>query len=171
MALTYTAITTTTVGAGGVSSITFSSIPQTYTDLLIRLSGRSAESAQASTFRIALNGSVSSFSGKGVWTTSPNAFTYRNYNNSIISEVPANSRALNFGNTELYIPGYTVVANKGVSIYAVAENFGDFLINRSYLFRSNTAAITSITLDVFSANVNFNWAQNTNVTLYGIKNL
>lgn len=40
MANTYQIIQTVTVGAGGAASIDFSSIPQTYTDLKILLSGR-----------------------------------------------------------------------------------------------------------------------------------
>ena len=38
---TYTLISSVTVGAGGASSIDFTSIPSTYTDLLVKISARS----------------------------------------------------------------------------------------------------------------------------------
>ena len=40
MADTYTLISSVTVGAGGASSIDFTSIPATYTDLLVKFSLR-----------------------------------------------------------------------------------------------------------------------------------
>ena len=40
MANTFQLISSTTVGAGGASSIDFTSIPSTYTDLVIKWSGR-----------------------------------------------------------------------------------------------------------------------------------
>ena len=42
---TMTKLATYTVGAGGDSSVTFSNIPQTYTDLVIRVSARTTRSA------------------------------------------------------------------------------------------------------------------------------
>ena len=39
---TFTKIASATVGSGGASSIEFTSIPSTYTDLVIKLSMRSA---------------------------------------------------------------------------------------------------------------------------------
>ena len=44
MANTYTLISSVTVGSGGASSIDFTSIPATYTDLCLVWSGRSAGS-------------------------------------------------------------------------------------------------------------------------------
>ena len=45
-------IATTTVGGGGTSSITFSSIPQTYTHLQIRLLGKYAVSGDTTLIRV-----------------------------------------------------------------------------------------------------------------------
>jgi hypothetical protein len=48
MANTYTLISSVTVGSGGAANIEFTSIPQTYTDLLYKISGRlSVDSASA----------------------------------------------------------------------------------------------------------------------------
>ena len=49
MANTYELIASSTVGAGGASSIDFNSIPNTYTDLLVKLSGRSSTGYNALT--------------------------------------------------------------------------------------------------------------------------
>ena len=44
MPVTYKPIATVTVGAGGAASIDFTSIPGTYTDLLVLISARSTRS-------------------------------------------------------------------------------------------------------------------------------
>jgi hypothetical protein len=49
-------IATTTVGSGGASSVTFSSIPQTYTHLQIRLSAQSNDTANSGLGNNRLNG-------------------------------------------------------------------------------------------------------------------
>ena len=45
MANTFEQITTVTVGSGGASSIDFTSIPQTYTDLVIKTSARNTSTS------------------------------------------------------------------------------------------------------------------------------
>ena len=50
MATTYKAISTVTVGSGGAASITFSSIPATYTDLVLKISGRHDTSSDQGIF-------------------------------------------------------------------------------------------------------------------------
>jgi len=45
MATTYTLISSVTVGSGGAATMTFSSIPQTYTDLLVRVSARNTSTS------------------------------------------------------------------------------------------------------------------------------
>ncbi len=65
MADTYKALSTVTVGAGGSSTITFSNIPQTYTDLRIVLSARTDRSGFPNdNIRVYPNGSSSRCQGK-----------------------------------------------------------------------------------------------------------
>jgi len=64
MALTYTAIATTTVGSGGAASITFSSIPGTYTDLVVKASVRSNQGNIANSLTIQFNGSSANFTSR-----------------------------------------------------------------------------------------------------------
>ena len=52
-----------TVGSAGAASVTFSSIPQTFTDLRIVVSGRSARTGNVgNAMLVSFNGSASNFS-------------------------------------------------------------------------------------------------------------
>jgi hypothetical protein len=51
----YESIATTTVGAGGAASVTFSSIPSTYSHLQIRLMGRTNRAATLDNVKITFN--------------------------------------------------------------------------------------------------------------------
>ena len=66
MANTYTLISSVTVGSGGASSIEFTSIPSTYTDLLLNFSGRSNTNQASGGFacKIEFNGSSSNLSAR-----------------------------------------------------------------------------------------------------------
>jgi hypothetical protein len=73
-------ISTVTVGSGGISAIEFTGIPQTYTDLLIKLSLRSNQNANTGeNLRLRFNGSSASvysersLEGNGSNTTSYSA--------------------------------------------------------------------------------------------------
>jgi len=61
MANTYQLISSTTVGAGGASSILFSSIPATYTDLILDLSVRTSNAASQAILDIKFNGSSANY--------------------------------------------------------------------------------------------------------------
>ena len=65
--MTYTLISTVTVGAGGAASIDFNSIPGTYTDLLLVVSVRSTRPAATNDgLFMSINGSGSSTTGSGI---------------------------------------------------------------------------------------------------------
>jgi hypothetical protein len=57
MAITYTLISSVTVGAGGAASMSFTSIPSTYTDLVVFCSGRAANSFTSAGLLLKFNGS------------------------------------------------------------------------------------------------------------------
>jgi hypothetical protein len=169
MANTYIPIATTTVGSGGVSTITFNSIPQTYTDLLIKLSLRSNFANQANGLLFITNGNSSDYSlrvleGNGSTVGSTNT-TY-----SVLGIINGNSTTVNtFSNVEIYIPNYTSSNNKSFSCDAVTENSGTTAYQYFYsALRSSTAAITSIAFADGTSGQNF--MQYSTATLYGIKN-
>jgi hypothetical protein len=167
MANTYEAIATVTVGSGGAAEMEFTSIPATYTDLLVKFCARSTQAATSSSARFELNGSTSSFTGKNLQGTG-SAAQSGNLTSSYLGEISgANATATTFGNGELYIPNYASSNNKSFSIDGTMEN--NATLSYSNLIAglwSNTAAITSITLYVDSTT----FAQYSTATLYGIKN-
>ena len=166
MADTYTLISSVTVGAGGASSIDFTSIPSTYTDLCVKLSMRGSRSAVYDTVNLTFNGSTG-FSSKLLQGNGSTAGSY-NYANNIYVDLEGNSAtASTFSNAEFYIPNYAGSTYKSVSIDGVGETNGTTAYtNLSAGLWSNTAAITSVKFDV-AANT---FLQYSTAYLYGIKN-
>ena len=170
MANTYTLIASSTVGSGGAASIDFTSIPSTYTDLVIKGSARDNTSAGDAEFlQLQFNGSTSSLSsrwirGNGTNATSSNSATVLEAGLSNGPTMTANT----FTNYEFYIPNYTGSNNKSVSADMVLENNATFgYMALSAGLWSNTAAITSIKLLVEGGG---SFVQYTTAYLYGIKN-
>ncbi len=166
---TFTLIASSTVGAGGASSIDFTSIPQTYTDLVLKLSLRNALSDVWDNADISFNGSTTTYTnlqlrGNGSTTTSAKSTTQPAVNYWHV--VSNNATASTFGNAEIYIPNYTGSVNKSVSIDSVTENnatsAADTLTAGLW---GNTAAITSIKLQGNGSN----FVQYSTAYLYGIK--
>ena len=174
MANTYVAIATVTVGAGGASTIDFSSIPATYTDLCLKVSMRNTIAATYSVPTFRLNGSTSSIysqrrllgSGSG---TSSNADSNTSYGILAIGQA-ATSTASTFGSYELYIPNYAGSNNKSWSIDQVTENNGTeaYAVLWAGIWAS-TSAINQITIQDATGGAG-NIAQYSTATLYGIKN-
>jgi hypothetical protein len=167
MANTYTLISSSTVGSGGAANIEFTSIPATYTDLLVLATARSTRTGSVDDLVIQFNSSTSNLSGKrlfgtGSGTASDNLTDIRGF------AVASGSTANTFSNNSFYIPNYTSSTNyKSVSVDYVNENNA----TESYSgitagLWSSTAAITSIKL---LAN-NGNLEQYSTFYLYGIKN-
>ena len=87
-------ISTVTVGSGGVSSIDFTSIPQTYTDLLLKLSFRVNSSNTDNYFNLNFNSNSSAvYSYRGLNGTGSSAFsdTWTNQNNAYINTSNGNT--------------------------------------------------------------------------------
>ena len=170
MADTYTLISSVTVGAGGASSIDFTSIPATYTDLLLVWSGRSDRSAAQDGQKLQFNGSTSSYSDRGLTGNGATASSGSNATTYIYGGIipSATATASTFGNISYYIPNYAGSSNKSVSMDSVAENNNTtaYSILEAGLW-SNSAAITSIKLSSENA---ANYVQYSTAYLYGIKN-
>ena len=168
MATTYEAIATVTVTGATAASMDFTSIPQTYTDLLIKYSGR-VNAAVDPTLKVIFNSNTSNYSSKVLYGdgTTPGSFngsTAYAYGGYVCN---SNHTANTFSNGEIYIPNYTSSNNKSVSVDDVIETNA----TESYLFLaaslwSDSAAITSISLDPVNADL----VQYSSATLYGIKN-
>ena len=159
-------ISTVTVGSGGVATISFTGIPQTYTDLLVKLSGRSTAATTVAVVNIALNGSTSNFSGRYIEGTGTAAGSYTDQPRMVAVAIGTNYTASTFSNSEFYIPNYTSSNNKSISVDAVTENNATAsFIEVSANLWSNTAPIGQIDLTLNAGN----FAQYSTATLYGIR--
>lgn len=173
MANTYIQIgSTVTVGSGGAASIDFTSIPATFTDLVIKLSGRSTETTanESSELRLQFNADTGSnysrrmLYGDGGAVGSSSATT----TGMRVGFVDTNGNtASTFSSSEVYIPNYAGSTQKSVSADSVVEgNVAQFMYATLIAgLWSNTAAITDIKLFVPS----YNFVQYSTATLYGIK--
>ncbi len=173
MATTLIKIASSTVGSGGASSISFTSIPSTYTDLLIKLSARGTDTGTNGWNQgvITFNSSSTGYSsilllGRG--DLAPVSFTGGSTGIDYGFYVSNAATTTNtFASNEIYIPNYTGSNYKSVNSDIGEENSGArAIMGFSGGVWANSAAITSITLERTST---WNFVENTTATLYGIK--
>jgi hypothetical protein len=171
MANTYIQIgSTVTVGALGAATIDFSSIPSSYTDLIVKLSTRdTAVTANTGAAKVTFNGTVTTYTNKNV-TGSGSAAASGSAGTSFIdaglgSVMPTvGNTSSTFSNIEIYIPNYAGSLNKQVSTDAVGENNATAAyagIVATLL--ANTAAVASITITSTTL-----FGQYSTASLYGI---
>lgn len=153
-----------------VSSVTFSSIPSTYKDLVLRCSMRDTQAAQFVSAFLQINSITSGYSYTYVRGNS--SAVVSNYDVSqtkfFISNNNANtSTSSTYANLEVYIPNYNSSNNKIISSNNVCEDNSSSPVYQLTLagLLSNTAAVTSLTV---SASTLF--ATDSSFYLYGIKN-
>ena len=167
MANTYTLIASSTVGSGGTGTITFSSIPATYTDLKIVASVRGNANYANQSYEIRPNGSTSSMTARRIYGSGSSAASD---STPYIEGVGNTATASTFSNDEIYIPNYTSSNYKSISIDNVSENNATtaYAMLSAFLW-SNTAAITSIDLTTVGSGSPL-FVQYSTFYLYGIKN-
>jgi len=101
MANTYTLIASSTVGSGGASSIDFTSIPSTYTDLVVKLSARGDGAAFYQNCKIEFNGVTSSYTYRTLLAVAGTPESGSSTGNAY--PIPAaTATSSTFGNTEFY---------------------------------------------------------------------
>jgi hypothetical protein len=167
MANTYTLIASSTVGSGGTAYVEFTSIPDTYTDLLVKLSLRSSQTATYGSCNILLNGSTSNFSHKFLYGEGAAVASFSNTTNLSADQNGDSATANTFSNADIYISNYLSSNYKSILQDSVTENNAtNAYIELGSLLWSNTAAITSVR---FSATGTSVWKQYSTAYLYGIK--
>ena len=169
MATTMTLIAKQTIGSAGVTSITFSNIPQTYTDLKIVSSARGSTSNVLQSVNLTFNSSrTTNMTRLYVYGSTIASDTSVGNGQGEAGFIPgATATASIFSNNEIYIPNYRSTASKSYSDDSVVENnsSSDFLIfMTSGLNTSVTTAITSITLDSNAGD----FVEFSTIYLYGI---
>lgn len=171
MANTYVQIATTTVGGAGASSIDFSSIPSTYTDLVLKVSLRGTDANNYVNNKITFNGSTSGYTSKLLYGLGSSTGSL---NNAVTNAVDFSSygtgssaTANTFGSAEIYIPNYAGSTNKSLSVDAVSENNATTAIAALTAgLWSNTSAINQVTITPAVGT----FVQHSTATLYGISN-
>jgi len=151
------------------ATVTFSSIPGTFTDLVLKWSVRDTNPGTGANYLVTINSDITN-----------NSDTYLRGNGSAASSNFATAQVGLFGgfnngdtstanvysNGEMYIPNYAASAKKPISAFGVNEDNASFAsIYAVANLNSGTAAVTSLTL---KASVLF--MTYSSFYLYGIKN-
>jgi hypothetical protein len=172
MANTYTLIASNTLSSSA-ASVTFSSIPNTYTDLVLRLSTRTDVAGQAiKSITLTFNSiggtaySSTRLQGDGSSAASGRVSNAASLVLHFASE-GATATSNTFSNNEIYIPSYTISANKPISSITAQENnqTNAYVVAHAGLL-SDTAVISSITLSVSTDN----FVSGSSFYLYGLYN-
>ena len=166
----YDSIATVTVGAGGSSSITFSSIPATYTHLQIRWIARNSSISGANNYNLQFNGDTAS-----------NYAVHDLYGDGATAAAQAGSSRGNIWTT--FVPGSSATANAfaagvidildyaNTNKYKTLRQLQGYDLNGSGEVRltsglwQSTSAITSINIGLSSPT----YVQYSSFALYGIK--
>jgi hypothetical protein len=173
MANTYTLISSNIVGVSGASSVSFSSIPATYTDLKLLISARdNRNDVEVSNIYFNFNsaGAGTNFSGRYIYGTGSSVVSSTTGISSGLASFATGiiNTTSTFGNAEVYISNYSsTTLNKVLSSDASTENNGTagFNLMLSGLY-SSTSAISSIEMTP----LNTPFLQYSSFYLYGIKN-
>ncbi len=151
--------------SSSAASVTFSSIPSGYRDLVLKCSAQMASGGASDNLLVQFNSSGgTAYSATYVQGTGSAAFSGRNSSTSTIRLYNGISQ-YNWANIELYIPSYTASQNKPVSGFTVTEqNLATdcYVVADAGLWR-DTSAITSITLSTGS-----NLVSGSSFYLYGL---
>lgn len=170
MANTYQLIASTTLSTTS-TLVTFSSIPATYTDLVLRFSARLGN-AGADDWTIQPNGSNTNGTSRMVYYdgSGASAAAASTSNASLLfGTIPGTSITSNtFGSCEIYIPNYAGTTTKPISGISVMENNNSVyaFIHATAGLYNNTSSLTS--LDVRGGGSQF--VSGSSFFLYGIKN-
>jgi hypothetical protein len=167
---TYTLISSNVLTASA-ASVTFSSIPATYTDLVLRVSARDDSATVQQQFLLRLNGDTSSLYSITYLEGNGSAASSGNQAASYIGRTPvvgASATSNTFNNAEFYIPSYTAAQNKPISVFGASEtNATAAQIDAiAGLYRSSTA-ISSLTALCAGA---AQFVSGSSFYLYGISN-
>jgi hypothetical protein len=156
-----------TINATGSSAtLEFTSIPQTYTDLVVKISVRqSSNNGNPYTpITFALNSSATNKTsryllGEGTGVSSTNYTEFYAWTPSSLAT------ANTFSSIELYLPNYTGSTNKSISLDGATENnaTANMLAIGAALW-SNTAAITGVSFTTTAGN----FVTGSTASLYGV---
>ena len=174
MPTTYTLISSVTVGSGGAATMSFTSIPSTYTDLKVVASLRATGSRSTDALVLYYNSDTTGTNYpllfmRGDGSSTGGGLITSGYSGMYSAEINGGtSTTSTFTNFEMYISNYRSANQKSSSIDVVQEANQSVAYNQFVAPRwTSTSAITSITLTDHNGN---NFAQYSTAYLYGISN-
>jgi hypothetical protein len=153
------------------TSVTFSSIAGTFTDLVIIASARTDRSGQVDDqLQMRFNGVTSGYSERGLFGNGSSPTSFSNSSQTSIRDIiwttAANATSNTFGNGAVYIPNYASSNPKSVSSDSVTENNATAASQAIMAgLWSGTDPINSITLSPLNGT---NILANSSFALYGI---
>ena len=168
MATTYTLISSNVL-ASSAASVTFSSIPATYTDLVLRLSARNNDGG-GGVIRIYFNGDTTAstgYSSTGIRGDGTSVTSFQS--------TPASSYSLNcnaetantFTSLEMCIPNYASVSSKPISVSVATENNATAAEIEQFALLNTNTSISSINIFTSGSLV---FPATSSFYLYGISN-
>lgn len=158
-------IATVTVGTGGAATIDFTSIPQTYSDLLVVYSTRPGTTDNSWVQGIWLNGVSTSRSSRVLEGSGAAVASYGQPTVITVLNDSTTATANTFSNGSIYIPNYTSNSYKNILSDSVSET--NAATSYQWIVAglwSNTAAVTQVTLVAPTT-----YAQYSTASLYGFK--
>jgi hypothetical protein len=173
MAATYKLIASQTLGTNA-ANVTFNSIPSTYTDLVLRVSGRDTytNTADAILYLQINSSSTQAYSDTVLYANHSNVNSYRNTipNNTGTENYgtsAASATANAFGSLEIYIPNYAGSTKKMFYSFGTPETIGRTLTFGMGISASLSSITDPITQLVVKPSVNF--VAGSTFYLYGVE--
>jgi len=172
MAIAYNLISSVTVGSGGAANISFSSIPATYTDLIVKWSLRNSDASFRLNINLTFNAISSGYTNiyiNGANSSAGSASNATGTTQIYSGEIPAATGTTStFSSGEVYIPNYTSSLLKSAAIDNVQESNQTSNVFQSLIagLVSNTAVINTVTITPGAGN----FVQYSTAYLYGISN-
>ena len=148
-------------------AIEFTSIPQTFTDLVLVVSAR--HSGNDNGLSIQFNGSTANITQRHLFGTGSAAGSFSNYFTQVGLSVRTVDTSNTFSSNTIYIPNYTASVAKSYSGDGVNENNGTaaWQLITAGLFNS-TSAITSLSVNGQATSGGNELQIGTTASLYGI---
>jgi hypothetical protein len=168
MANTMTKIATITAANSTTSSFTFSSIPQIYTDLLVKVSARSSYSGGSLDYIYIQPNNSNAVSRTRAYGNGANAYSDRSTGSALMGVPSAGGTANIFSNNEIYFSNYANTSSYKSFVY---ETVSETNATTAYVelcagLYSSNSAITSLVLS-FGGTY---YLTGSELTLYGINN-